>query len=289
MKVKVISGEVRDADAVSIFNSLESKKQKQILKIQTKIETHLLAIKTNSYAIGKCLSEAKEVVGHGNFKKWIQETWKNELPYSTAALYLKIYNEFEKTPDLVRYLPVGFLQQVSQTSFPESILALIKEQNPDAFDKSTIDDIGSAYRDFKSGKIKLDEFNALAKDVIELGTKMLTGETQVRQATTAKRTKQAGVTDLKNVIKQLRDKVQKIDELFASAWESETEKDKLKELSQKDIIEDLDSAIQELQALKQLIIKGPYGPLFKENLAVKDGVPVMATEDELEEKKQEAA
>ncbi len=121
----------------SVFDSLQPKIQGKVLSIQGEINDRMQSIKTNVYEIGKLLAEAKEILGYGKFKPWIEETWGKTLPYSTAALYKAVFEKFAGRPDVVEAFPLTFLQQVKQGTFPDTVLETILD-DPQAFSKEDI-------------------------------------------------------------------------------------------------------------------------------------------------------
>jgi hypothetical protein len=276
---EVVEPEVVDEEGAkeSVFESLDREKQKEILKIQLEIEQCLITVKVCIYEIGKLLARSKDILPHGEFQRWIEETWKHELPYSTAAHYLRIFRKFEGRPGLVRRLPLTFLQQLSQERFPGEVLKLVKE-NPESVDEKAVRDISEAYGAYKKGVIKYQEFETLTKSLLDLGMQILEGETLVRHSVLAKRTISVGIGDLKLTIRRIRRHSHKLLEIFLPAWECEVKKEALRELCDKDVLKDVDSAIGELEALKKLIVEGAHGPFFREKLAVKEGIVVKTLE-----------
>ncbi|MHA2239370.1 MAG: hypothetical protein ACXAB2_13570 [Candidatus Hodarchaeales archaeon] len=90
-----------------VYESLSESDKSRVLEIQTKIEERLLNIKIDIFEIGKLLARAKDILPHGSFRRWVEETWGAELPYSTAACWKAIYSTFKDNPETVRLLLPG--------------------------------------------------------------------------------------------------------------------------------------------------------------------------------------
>ena len=93
----------------NVYDSLLDWNKLRIVKIEKKIHNQLHNIKTNIMVIGELLSDAKKILSHGKYKPWIEEIFGDELPYSTASCYKKIYEDLRNHPDTVKVLPVSFL------------------------------------------------------------------------------------------------------------------------------------------------------------------------------------
>jgi hypothetical protein len=84
----VVEPEVRVPEVVNrtVFEGLNLATQKKILGIETDINSRLLNIKTDIYMIGKLLSQAKGILPHGTYQRWVEETWEKELPYQRRRI-----------------------------------------------------------------------------------------------------------------------------------------------------------------------------------------------------------
>jgi hypothetical protein len=273
---EVVEPEVVD-DEENVFDRLDPESQKQLLAIQLEFEHWTLVGNRAIFERGRLLDKAKNILPHGAFRPWIKQTFRSSLPYSTAASYHRIFKMFENRTEMVERLPLHLIQQMSQERFPGELLKLIQD-NPETFDEQAARQVCEAYQAHKKGAIKYREFEALTKSLIDLGVQKLEGENLARKSVLAKRTIGVGIYSLKLTIRRMRSQTKKILDLFPQAWESEAKKEALRELCEKDNIKQIDDAIQELEALKTLIIEGPQGPLFREKLAVKNSVVVMAEE-----------
>jgi hypothetical protein len=185
----------------------------RITECQIDIEGKLHEVKRIYYEIGEKLSRAKEIVGHGNFQRWIEETWGNELPYSTAACYLAIYEKFKGSGDLIALLPLGLLQQMKQDSFPDVINQLILD-NPEAFQKVDLVDFKQLFQDFKAGSVSLGEFERMAQKHIRIGLDIVQGQAHKRKSRTAQRIAGFGVGEIRKAISKVRKYISKMRGLF---------------------------------------------------------------------------
>jgi hypothetical protein len=188
-------------ETLPVYELLSDQHRKRITECQINIERKLNEVKYAYYEIGLELSTAKNIVGHGNFQCWIEETWKGQLPYSTAACCLAIYEKFKDFKESVMLLPLGLLQQMKQDSFPDVINQLILD-NPEAFQKANLGDIKQLLQDFKSGTVSLD---------------ILQGQARVRHSRTAQRIAKFGVGELRKAVGKVRHYVGKLRTFFPPA------------------------------------------------------------------------
>lgn len=258
---------------LEIFDTLDQSNKKTILSIETDIHSHLINIKNSVYKIGKLLHRAKSILGHGQFQKWVEETFKNELPYPTAACYKSVYETFKNKPEVVRRLPLNILIQMKQKSFPDEIKRVV-EENPEAFSGMNSDDFKNIYHDFKNNKIDLNDFMILAKKQINIGWAIFQGDTRVKNSRTAKRIANVGFKDLLQAVKRMRRQVIEMRKWHVPAEEcvagSNYRFQMLNETLDAGLISEIDKSIKELVRLKKDVEK-KYG-FFKERLVVENGV-----------------
>lgn len=224
------------------------KDRAKIAAIVTSVESHLLSVKRNVFEIGKCLSKAKHILPHGTFQRFITDHFNKELPYSTANLYMKIYDKFQLTPRAVQYLPITFLLKLTDNSFPEEVLNIIKENaSSDSIDVQIISD---AFAKFKNKEINLSQFEAVAKNQIDLATEMEWGRTE-------KRNSKAMADTTHNCFRALSKAVNKIDTMTNNMIYF------LYPEQKQIIIKDIDEAIRLLEKLKLNLDNKSYcQPLF---------------------------
>ena len=132
-------------------------------KIACSIEQEMFFVKKKIYTIGKLLSEAKAILSHGQFTKWIEERFKGDLPYSTAWLYAKIYERCECYPELIEKYPLYILMDVRK--LPVEVLKLVKD-NPEKF-KDKRAEVMDLYKSFKCREIELPDFVEQYKEIMD--------------------------------------------------------------------------------------------------------------------------
>lgn len=224
-----------------VITGMRVEDSKKLINIVTDIETRLVNIKRDYFEIGRLLSKAKEILPHGKFQQWIEIHFKSELPYSTAALFMKIYNTFENAPATVQYLPITFLMKMTEQSFPEEIIKIITEQeNTDMLD---IQVITETYQLYKAKEIDLSEFERIAKKQFDLAVQIQVGRTQRRLSGEYTETIHLGMGVLFNAIKKIRTVSRRM-RYFINPSDD------------KPIIKDIDKAISELQELKHNLLYG---------------------------------
>jgi hypothetical protein len=268
-----------------VFDTLNKGDQGRILNIQLAIDKNLVEVKFRFFDIGKLLSQAKGIVGHGNFQRWVEETWRGQLPYPTAACYRAIFEKFKNERVRITVLPITLLQQMAQDSFPDEIIKMITD-NPEAF-KDNASEVRAAYANFKKGEIDLSEFESLATKVIALGISMYNGKGLENFSRTGKRVIKHGWTELKAAIWKIRKYSFKIRTYFPPA-EDETPSFTDKEIAEHnkkvdamtlellddDLIKEIDYAIDELELLRQEIKEraGRGGGFWRTRLVNEDGI-----------------
>jgi hypothetical protein len=268
-----------------VFETLKKGDQRRILNIQLDIDKNLNEVKFRFFEIGKLLSQAKGILGHGTFQRWIEETWRGQLPYPTAACYRAIYERFKYQKEKITVLPITLLQQMAQDTFPDEIIKMITD-NPEAF-KNNASEIRAAYADFKKGEIDLSEFESLANKVIAIGIDMYNGQMLETYSRTGKRVIHLGLTELKAAIWKIRKYSYKIRSFFPPAKGepmSVTDKEvaehnaKVDAVTQglldDDLIKEITYAIDELELLRKEIVekRGRGGGFFLQRLEKRDGI-----------------
>lgn len=261
MKVKRSKKIVRVNFQQSVYESLKRKDQKTILRIQSEIDERLIQIKVNIYEVGKLLSRAKNVLKHGGFQRWIEETFGDELPYSTAACWKAIYVVFENNPKTVRLIPTNFLIKMKEKSFPEEILNLANE-NPEAFKEADLNALKRAYKEFKNDGFGLDDFVELAQKQIKIGMAILNGENHLRHSQRAGRTLGHGFRDLRSTIKKMCKYTVEVRRFFkfpenAGVFDKITDHNlkvyMVDDIFNDSLIKDIDLCISEMERLKKTI------------------------------------
>ena len=250
-----------------VFEGLNEPDKLEILNLETDITNRLTGIKTNIYEIGKLLSQVKGIVGHGNFQRWIEETFQKDLPCNTARCYLSIYKTFKGQPKTVRLLPITFLIQMKHRSFPKKLMEKINE-NPEAFKNVDREKFIEGFNQFKNGKIDLNGFEKLVEKEISLAVKIETGETKKRNSIRSARTFKYGFVNLCKEIKGINSRLKKMRNSFAPIDEKTIQDKQI--IFEKDLLKEIDNSIKELNELKGVI--QDKNKLLKPQVVKKDGV-----------------
>lgn len=184
------------------YNPLGRTEKAKLTKIEQEVQTRIIAIKMDAFEIGELLFKAKKILSHGSFQNWIERVFADDLPYSTAYFYMKIYKTFKDTPGKVQYIPTKYLTILTQNQFPEQTLQLIKEkleEDPQALQPKQLDKVKDLYALMKEGTIGGTTFEKQAKDIIELGkelSKNQVGRTKHRINRNMRRPTYFGLGDL---------------------------------------------------------------------------------------------
>lgn len=236
---------------------LKSDQKYKLSRITTEIEAHLINLKRSFFEIGKLLSKAKQILPHGTFQLWIEKTFQNDLPYSTAYAYMTIYERFKGNQKVVQMLPITFLMNISQSSFPEEITKLILE-NSQYLETADVNTIKDVFKQYKAGELNLKEFTSLVSRQITLGIQIAKGQTEKRISTNMRKTLNYGVQDLLDVIYKVKKGVSGMRFVFPAVEDSEEEKE---------LIGMIDKTIFELEDLKKELRnkKGMLNPIIRTN------------------------
>lgn len=270
------NNEAKEKTAVpekDINTTFSDETQRKLLKIEQNITSNLMGIKKNIWSIGRYLSQAKKILENqeGTFTKWIEETFGNELPYSTAHCYMSIYEKFQSKPEIVYQLPVHFLIQMKQESFPEEIKKMI-EANPIAFSDTDLNAIKEAFKQYKAGKLKLDKFFELAKKEIDIAIEIQKGNTMARSSKRSSRITKDALVQLKELINKVIKESEKLRNYNPSISANKSNPlFNIESLPTDDkLISEIDDCIKYLNKLKDKINK--EGCFFKQHIAEVDGV-----------------
>ncbi|MEX0681657.1 MAG: hypothetical protein WD097_09775 [Balneolales bacterium] len=157
------------------YEDMDRTDKKQLLDIEGEIQTRLINIKKDSYHIGELLHNAKNILPHGSFKPWIKKTFDNDLPYSTAYFYMRLYKTFKDDRTALQYIPTEYLIILTENNFPEDTRKMITEQinnDPKTIQKKEFEQVKDCYNLLKSGTIGGSAFLKQTKDIIELGKEL---------------------------------------------------------------------------------------------------------------------
>lgn len=191
-------------NSATVFDSQRERDQIKLLQIEKSIRANITDIKRKIYDIGKLLSEAKKILPHGQFQRWIEETFGGELPYSTAALYKDIYDHFKDKPEMVRYIPVSLLLFLKQKEFPEQIINLI-EEDPEGYAKVVdIQAFKRTYADYKKGKKTIYDFWADTGEDVNVAFALLRDKKLARQFDNTQKTIRLGFSEIDKGIRLVK-------------------------------------------------------------------------------------
>lgn len=227
--------------------------RRKLRQITLEIEERLVNIKRDVFEIGKLLSKAKSVLPHGAFQKWVKQTFSKDLPYSTAQLYMKIYDTFQNQPKTVQLIPLHFLMSMTQNTFPEKIRDLINE-HAENLEKEDIDGVNEAFRQFKEGEIKRSEFERIADRYIKLGFNIAQGLTHRRIVKNAREGLHSQEDNLINQIRSYIKRTQQYNNMFPPEVGEE-----------RVMVKKIDIMINQLKQLKAEV-KGETRLFFKRTL-----------------------
>lgn len=213
----------------------------KLLSIQNDIQAKLINIKKDIYLIGESLFEAKQILEHGMFIPWIEQTFDKELPYSTAHFYMKVYSVFKESPATIQYIPTKYLLMITNKEFPAEIVKLLNE-NLDKIDKKGLQQINEVYKEFKDGQIGSNQFLKLANKQISLGMDILKGRAKHRLNTNSRRSFELGTGDILKRINSIRKTARDMAIVYPIDPDSS---------EHKELITFIDKTIEGLQELKK--------------------------------------
>lgn len=249
--------EIQTSDLEIIKPHLSITDQYKLSGIVNDIEVRLMNIKHNVYEIGRLLNKAKFILPHGSFEKWIEETFRNELPYPTGYAFMKIYEKFKDNSNLVQKMPTTFLLSMSQKSFPDELIKLI-EENADYLEKEDIKNVQIAYKDFKSDIISLGQFENTVQKQIQLAIDISKGKVERRLSNNNRRTLINGMEQIIKAIETVRKRINNIEYSFPPVENSE---------EQDSLLNTVKKALSELQQMKEDLEngRGLFRPHYPKN------------------------
>jgi hypothetical protein len=229
------------------FGLKNSTEKKKILSIEREVTNKIIRIKVNMYGIGKLLTEAKGILPHGNFKDWIQETFANDLPYSTANFYMRVYKNFRGKKDLIKYFPSEMLLMLTQNQFPDTAFKIITnevDENPHKLPPNQRKIIKQLYDENKNGGLTENEFAEEVDKVLEFSEEEIEDQkqkTHIRIARNGRRSMYFGIKKLTENIGKWRKKVHDME--FRHPYNPN-------DPTHEDVIDEIDTTIHELQRLR---------------------------------------
>lgn len=249
---EIIDAEYTEANIVAGVRSIEI------------IETEIITITRQAQVtamhficeLGKRLTEAKELVEHGNWGQWLEE--RVNYSQSTAENYMKIFKEYKGN----QYSLFGDLSE-SQTLLnldATKLLLLTKipaderERFADDNDAENISvrDLKQRIKDLEDIKGKLEKEADLSKELLNNRTQDLDNET-TRKAIDALETEKQKAIDKANAKQKEIDSLNaKIEELSSQSIEpSDNELEKLKADAEAEIKADYEGKLKEAEQEKE--------------------------------------
>jgi len=241
-----LNNEIKKSTYYEITEDLTNTEKADLLICETNITQYQIGIKKNVFNVGRELHRAKEILKHGEFRNWIDCRWDEDLPYSTAYFYMRIFEAFEDCPNLIQLIPTKQLLMVTNKKFPEEILKAIKD-NPDKVDKAILMQLDKDFHLFKNGKIGSSQFIKVAKEQIKLGANIIWGREKYHLNKNMRRSFNRGASDILICINELRTLAQK----FAGIYPYDPNN-----VEHKELISLIDKTIEGLQRLKKDIEGG---------------------------------
>lgn len=185
-----------------ILEDFTDSEKAKLLTIHTDVTTRLINMKRDAFHIGELLCKAKKILSHGRFIPWIKCFFGNNLPYSTAFLYMRIYEVFQDRPESVNYFPSKCMLILTRKDFPVKVLNYIKK-NADKFDNKSLKQVSEVYNLWKKGKIGGSKFLRLAKEQIKIGIEIARKSTRHRINTITRMSLEFGAGDISKRLQEL--------------------------------------------------------------------------------------
>jgi len=91
----------------------------QLPQITYEIRNITTNMKTEIYRIGELLVQAKKILEHGEFKKWIKANF--EFSYQKAHNFMNVYRHCLGRPELVKTIKASLLYKITSPGFPEDL------------------------------------------------------------------------------------------------------------------------------------------------------------------------
>ena len=125
----------------------------QLALIADEIEATIKGTKKAIYKVGELLVQAKKLVGHGKFKKWINERFE-DLSYPTAVNCMRVYKCCLGRPSIVNSIGTSILYQIAAPAFPTNLREYIFEHG-DELSKIKNEHMKKIVTRFKKGQLNI--------------------------------------------------------------------------------------------------------------------------------------
>lgn len=228
-------------DEITEFSDVKEKVK--LMKIQKEIEDRMINVKRDTFHIGRLLCKGREIVGHGYFQKWVETAFGNELPYSTANLYMNVYRAFKDHESKIGKLSLSFLYKMSQARNPKEVKKMIGEK-ADELSKDDTDEIQDAFDLFKKGVLVRSDYVKNIDDIIKRGVDRETKRTTQRNTIPGRRSLYWGGSDILKQIRAMTKRAREMAHLYPYTDEDPEHKKFMKEIKK---------TIQELLKLRKAI------------------------------------
>lgn len=246
------------------YNSLVRSEKFKLTKIEREIQTRTIEIKKNAYEIGQFLCKAKAILPHGSFDTWREQTFGDDLPYSTAYHYRRIYLTFKDRPGAVSLIPTQYLLTLTQKQFPDEALQMIKEKldrEPESIEKWQLDEVTEFFDFMKKGTIGGNAFLKQVEKIIRDGHRLADdkmNQSKHRMNKNARRTLYFGLGDMLKKLEAAVNNAREMAGLFPFDPDDP---------EHKKVIKKIEKAIEKLQKL-EIELEGGDGflaPVSTEN------------------------
>jgi hypothetical protein len=118
----------------------------------TEINERVTRFKREIYEIGRVLTEAKDMLGHGRFIKWHRANF--DFSYPTANNFMNVYKHCIGYPELVQTIKPSVLYKIASSKFPKDLREFLFE-NHHRLDDISNEKINRICKLFKDGRIDL--------------------------------------------------------------------------------------------------------------------------------------
>lgn len=229
---------------------LELEKKKRLSEIANDIRRINISIKEQMYEIGKMLTEAVSILGHGNFQKWIEINCS--FSYQTANNFMRVYRYCLGRPELVQTFKPTVLYSICSNSFPEDLREHLFENSEYVINiKSSL--IHNICNKFKTKQIDMN-----SPEIVSL----INYNESIDKYSDYDRNIKKNIKELKTIRNFLFDSKSKI------VWEKLRDDEKIEILQEdaeelKEILDDIDKVIHKIRP--DIIVKKELKPFLKIN------------------------
>ncbi|PWN05644.1 DUF3102 domain-containing protein [Rhodohalobacter mucosus] len=184
------------------YEDLDRSQKLRISKIERDIQNGIINLKKDFFEIGKLLDEAKRILPHGSFMSWIKTTFADDLPYTTAYFYMRVYRTFKNRTRMLNCLSMKDLLLMTRNDFPEDALTIMDEhvEENGSIDRRQLDEIRNFHDLMMEGTVGgnqfLKEVEKTVKDRRKLDEDSFMNQNKHRMNINARRTMYFGIGDI---------------------------------------------------------------------------------------------